>query len=255
MDDLYAAAMADDDGQLKRELAALATWAEFPAGRSPRPLVLTGHDWARVPSTGFPDVEHKEAHSAGAVIARCEIPSAVLGALRGQVRPFQGDPLVVSSATRADAEFESDRGPVLLPSWDIVIDEVSGAFVVLDPDVADRAWSARGSNDTGFGGYDCAVGDLGGTTFVLSFIGSPEIYTDYHPPLRLHTSPGAIVAGLPVPAERSLVGARHTHAQRREITVELPGPLGDRVLVNSFGEPVPVLAEGAPRRGDSTQGR
>ena len=39
--------MADGDEELERELTALASWAGFPAGVSPRPLVLTGRDRIR----------------------------------------------------------------------------------------------------------------------------------------------------------------------------------------------------------------
>ena len=70
--------MADDDGELVRELAVLAHWQRFPADRVPRPLVLTGRDRVRVP--GFADVQHKEAHLAGAVVAYCDLPPAVLDA-------------------------------------------------------------------------------------------------------------------------------------------------------------------------------
>lgn len=235
--------MADDSEELERELAALTHWAGFPAGRSPRPIVLTGRDRVRVP--GFPDAGHKLAHLAGAVVTRCEVPAAVLDALRGEVRPYQREPLVVSSATRGEAEFESDRGPVLLPAWHLTVDDVAGAFVVLDPGVAEQAWAASGSDVAGLGHYDFAIGDPRGTTFALAFIGSPDVYTDYDPPLRLHTSPGAVVAGLPVPLDKSGGGPRLLYAQRRQVTVELPEPLGDRVLVNPLGQPVPVLSADA----------
>jgi hypothetical protein len=243
--------MADNDEELERELAALASWAGFPADRSPRPIVLTGRDRVRVPSTGFPDVEHKQAHLAGAVVTRCEMPAAVLDALRGDVQPYQGDPLVVSSATREEAEFESDRGPVLLPAWNITVDDVPGVFVVLDPMVAEQAWSASEPTGAGLGYYDFAVGDPRGVTLTLSFIGSPKVYTDYHPPLRVHTSPGAVVAGLAVAIDISGGGPRDLYAQRREVTVGLPEPLGNRVLVNPFGQPIPVLPQAPPTRGST----
>jgi hypothetical protein len=238
--------MADEDGDVERELAALAIWAGFPADRSPRPLVLTGSDRVRVPPTGFPDVEHKMAYLAGVIVARCELPATVLEALRTDAHPYSGEPLVVCSAALGQAEFESDRGPVLLQAWNIAIDDVPGTFVVLDPDVAEQAWSAGGPLDAGHRGYDVAFGATDGVAFTLSFIGSPDVYTDYRPPLRVHTSPGAVVVGLPVAIDISGGGPRALYAQRREVTVELPEPLGGRVLVNPFGLPVPVLPEGAP---------
>jgi hypothetical protein len=235
--------MAVDGGDLERELGALATWAAFPASRFPRPLVLTGSDRVRVPSTGFPDGEHKMAYLAGAIVARCEMPATVLGALSDDAHPYPGEPLVVSSAARAEAQFESDRGPVLLPAWNIAIDGVPGVFVVLDPEVAQRAWSAGRHPDAGYLGYGAAFGDTRGVVFTLSFIGSPDVYTDYRPPLRVHSSPGAVVAGLPVAIDISGGGPRLAYAQRREITVKFSEPLGDRVLVNASGLPVPVLPE------------
>lgn len=237
------------DGELERELAALATWAAFPAHRTPRPLVLTGTDLVRVPETGFPDVEHKLAHLAGAIVADCALPAAVLTRLQGDSQPYSGDPLVVSAAARGHAEFPSDRGPVLLPAWEIVMDDVPGVFVVVDPEVVDQAWWAGGPTDTGHQGYDVALGNTDGVALTLSFIGSPDVYTDYHPPLRIHSSPGAVVVGLPVAVDVSGGGPRALYAQRRELTVELPEPLGDRVLVNAFGLPVPVLSDATPHPG------
>jgi hypothetical protein len=167
--------------------------------------------------------------------------ASVLGALLGEARRHPGDPLVVSSAARAEAQFESDRGLVLLPAWKIAIDDVPGVFVVLDPEVVAQAWPADGAVNAGHRGYDVAYGDTDGSAFTLSFVGSPHVYTDHRPPLRVHGSPGAVVVGLPVAIDISGGGPRELYAQRREVTVEFRESLGDRVLVNPFGLPVPVL--------------
>jgi hypothetical protein len=82
---------------------------------------------------------------------------------------------------------------------------------------------------------------LAGAFVVLSFIGGPRVYTDYGPPLRVHSSGGAVVVSDPTATDLAGPGAPLRYAEVREVTVELPAPLGNRVLVDPSGAPIPVL--------------
>lgn len=92
----------------------LEAWAGFPADRQPRPLILLS---AAVQPGGFPDAQKKMAFLQGSIEAAPNFPAQLLQALRGEPRPWEGSPLLLTGATPGEREFATDRGRKSLPAW------------------------------------------------------------------------------------------------------------------------------------------
>jgi hypothetical protein len=129
--------------QLRR---ALRVWAGFPAGASPRPLVITGQ---RVtdPPRGFPSGDAKLAYLERAVEIPATLPSGVPAAAgfplisaREAARVFtstaaKGPPvatrLTVTAVRLGSGVFQTDRGPRRLPAWLLRFTGIQGPAAVL----------------------------------------------------------------------------------------------------------------------------
>lgn len=220
--------------------AALALWAGFPLDAAPRPLVLTGLP-VRILG-GFSSNAAKLAFHNGAIESDVEVPAEVLDALCPNPRRQRagGDVLRVTGAARTVAGFETDRGPRMLPAWELTLSEATAPVVVLEPEVAAGAWRPRGLRGPGGGSRSSALLGDDGRTIRLRFIGSPKQYA-YYPDADVLESPAAAVIQ-PIRINRSVSGAIAPYAQDREVVATLREPLGDRVLVEPPGWPVPVMA-------------
>jgi hypothetical protein len=104
-------AQGDDRGRVDpreaRTRRGLEAWAEFPADRQPRPLVLLS---STVQPGAFPDGRAKLAFHRGLIEAVPDFPVPVLQALGGRPRALAGAPLLLTSATLGETEFVTDRG-------------------------------------------------------------------------------------------------------------------------------------------------
>jgi hypothetical protein len=157
-------------------------------------------------------------------------------------------PLQVTGARLSEATVQTSRGSATAPAWEFVL---AGTRVVVTriavaaPDqitVTPPPWD---SNDPPVGvSIESATGTVGGRQLTVAFTGPPQgadkpCGSDYATE-AVESSTAAVViviehANLPVGAACDLVG------YRREATVELAAPLGDRTLLEvRQGLPVPV---------------
>ena len=122
----------------------------------------------------------------------------MLQALRGQPRPWEGSPLLLTSATPGEREFATDRGRKRLPAWCVWAQDVPEPIWVLDPTTSRQSWQPPGQESRSWPGQEALLG-TDGRTLTLSFTGSPERYTSY-PGARVLES-GNAVAVIPISKE------------------------------------------------------
>jgi hypothetical protein len=225
----------DRSGQRETEARrGLQAWAEFPAGRQPRPLVLLS---SAALSGAFPDGQTKLAFFNGWVKGVPGFPAQILEALRGESRPGDGSPLVLESAAPGEREFATDRGRKRLPAWRVQAQGVDDPIWVLDPATRRESWQPPGQEDRYWRGHEASLA-ADGRTLTVSFTGSPEPYS-YLGATILES--GNAVAVIPVGEERA--AGWHTLAgQTRQVSAVLARPLGNRVLLDKHGAPVMVTS-------------
>jgi hypothetical protein len=232
--------VSGDDQHLEQARRGLRAWAEFPADREPRPLVLLSPA-VRAPSFGT-DARAKLAFVRGAVEAVPGFPAEILHAMRPH-RQDAGpppDPLVLTTATLGTAEFVTDRGPRQLPAWEVRAQGVPEPFWVLDPGTSLQAWPRQGLDEQQVSwGHSTAVVGADGRTVTLRFIFGSG-YADC--PSAEVLEAGGAVAVVPAEADPGPPGFRAMPARPREVTAVLTRPLGPRVLLDGLGLPVMVLS-------------
>jgi hypothetical protein len=220
-----------------RASQGLQAWAGFPADRQPRPLVLLS---PAVRPAVFSDGQKKIAFLQGAVEAAPDFPASLLEALHSQPRDYAGPPVLLTTATLGETEFATDRGRRRLPAWEIWAEGVREPFWVLDPATGQLTWEPPGRDRTSWRGRAAALGLDGQTLTMTGYRGA-----------RILES-GNAVAILPVSKEIGPgSGWQTAHGERRELTVVLARPLGNRVLLDETGSPVMVTP--APSRAPRTQ--
>lgn len=227
--------MSRNDQREAQARRGLQAWAEFPADRQPRPLILLS---SAVQPGGFPDGQTKMAFHNGLIEAVPGFPARLLQALRGQPRASGGTPLLLTSATPGEREFVTDRGRKTLPAWCVRVQDVPAPVWILDPAVSAQSWQPPGHV---FHGWHSGAAVLGsdGRTLTLSFAGSPKGYTSY-PGVRVLESGNAVAV---IPVSRELVtGPRTAVAHTRQVEAALTQPLGNRVLLDGTGSPVMVTS-------------
>jgi len=236
--------------------AALGWWASFPVDASPRPLVLAGPDILD-PATGFPDGDSKVAYLTGKYQLRTTLPAGpatvdgqrilsaagALAALRGagSTGPSVSTPLTITVVRLETATFATDRGPRTLPAWSFRFAGVAGPARVLAVPAADR-WPHSGMPAAG--GPEAGVTlSADGSKVTLSFVGmaagTEPCQADYTADVSQgSTAVSVSVRELPNPNNRNVqcdgVGVNRT------ITVSLRPPLGNRVLIDAHGAPLPA---------------
>ena len=180
------------EAQARRGLQA---WAGFPAERQPRPLILLSE--AAQPGN-FPNVQTKLAFHHGLIEAAPDFPAPVLQALRGQPRPWEGSPLLLTSATPGEREFATDRGRKRLPAWCVRAQDVSEPIWVLDPAASRQSWQPPGQEFRSWPWPEALLG-TDGRTLTLNFTGNQESHTSY-PGAQVLES-GNAVAVIPISKE------------------------------------------------------
>lgn len=254
-----------DPEQRKRAEAWVAAWDQVPLGppgEQQRWHVLNEAETVRL--AGFATGTAKLALHDGRITRApgVEVPDAVLGALSpgfraaddplwalsalsalSDERSRQGRILRVTGARRGAAEFVTDRGTRLFPSWFLEIEDALGPAVVLDPDVerhsvagvsgvllvrtmvsgvasgaggADGASGADGSEGVDGAAVRSAVRGcrLGadGRTLTVGFVGSPAVYTDY--PAGFAVEGRNAVCVVPIAVSRPLARPRRPRTVR-----------------------------------------
>jgi hypothetical protein len=186
----------------------------------------------------FPNVQTKLAFHHGLIEAAPDFPTQVLRALRGQSRPWEGSPLLLTSATLGEREFATDRGRKRLPAWCVWAQDVSEPIWVLDPATSRQSWQPPGQEFRSWPWPEALLG-IDGRTLTLSFVGSAESYTSY-PGARVLESGNAVAV---IPISKELVtGWRHPVGRARQVAATLGRPLGNRVLLDGTGSPVMVTS-------------
>jgi hypothetical protein len=236
---------------------ALRLWADFPVDASPRPLVLAGPDIVD-PATGFPNGDDKEAYIYGRFELKTTLPAGpaivngqpvisaaeALAVLRSQghgEKPPKPTSLMVTSAKLGTADFPTDRGVRSLPAWVFRFAGVSNPAMVLAIPATDR-WPRPGM-PVGNGGEGSVTISKDGSQVTLSFVGAAPGTGPCQAEYAADVSQSATAVSI---SPRELPG--HGDGQEncdavghlRTVTATLKSPLGNRVVVNPQGVPLPA---------------
>jgi hypothetical protein len=236
--------MCPHDPHETRTRLGLEAWAAFPADRDPRPVVLLDAIPAVRPSGIFPDDQKKLAFLHGAVEAVPGFPAPVLQALRSQPDDgYDGPPLLVTDASLTSAQYETDRGPRVLPTWEVRAQDMFHPIRVLDPALrgSGQVWEPRGRKRIS-GRRPTVVLGADERTLIMMFIGSPHADSGQFP-ARVLEAGGAVALAFRERQKPRLAGWYTTQGVLREVTAVLDRPLGNRVLLDISGAPVIVTPE------------
>lgn len=231
---------------------ALQRWASFPVDHRPRPLVLTA------PLTrferGFRSGDAKLAFHYGDIEPAVPLPDGLLDLLRGsgsergpRAEPRQRrwkSPLLITQASRGQAEFATDRGRREFPAWRLGGPEIGGALWALDPKVASGCWAPpEPGPPKPFDGLPhrgaSAVIDGDGLTLHFTFTGAPPGDAEYPAAEAIETDQALVV--LPTAQNAGPPGWRTAIGCARTVITRLTRPLGERVVIDLDASPVMVL--------------
>lgn len=240
--------------------AALAAWAAFPAGQTPRPVVLIAN---RSPKGGFGGDSAKIAalcHKFTSAItlstaapgktnvswstgAKGTYPSiSAAAALTAMTQPGPGtsesycktvDPVVFSAVRLGAYGYATDRGSAQIDSWLFTTTAFSGemAYPALAPTATWNADLSEGSGSPG-----TIVSD-DGRTLKFGFVGgsgSGPCAVSYQP--LVAESPSAVaVAVRAAPSTSACNGPSDAVGYVRAVYVSLAVPLGGRVVLDATG--------------------
>jgi len=238
------------------EPSALTLWAGFPVNASPRPLVLTGPA-INDPSSGFPNGPDKIAYIVGnfdlgvALSAPAQTSGEQLATAASALEMLRGTRtggpptdarLTITDVHLGTSTFSTDRGQRTLPAWIFAFAGVADPASVLAVPAADR-WPHAGTPPL--------TSNLNGATIVgsgheviVSFVGSPPgsgpCEAEYTADVGQSATAVAIsVRKLPNPNSTPTTMCTQVGYQRM-VTVTLTSALGNRVVVDSKGAPIPT---------------
>jgi hypothetical protein len=242
---------------------SLRCWSEFPADASPRPLIL--FSTVVFVAARFATAEAQTAFRRGNVTGSGAIPEAVLEVVReqGDVNAFglPARPLEITCATRARAEFRTDRGPRLFEAWEVSCSGIIGKMFVLDPEIAAMRWEERRDQRPAkpFQGEPRlsleAVGHPDSAQLEVSLVGGLLDKSHYLDAEVMETKQAIAVIPIVRRAAGTLDQSSAMKRPRivptvgiiRHVKVTLARPLGGRVLVDYDGSPCVVSAPGQGR--------
>jgi hypothetical protein len=190
------------------------------------------------------------AYGAGVIDGAAGVPEEPLRILRGLGHPAPApvtSPLIVTSAEHGEAPFWTDRGRRSFPAWRLEAVGARGPIWVMDENALASCWFPPVFEpDAPRGPHNAVSATLSpdGVTLTFRFIGSrPSVIVS----CEAHTleTPAAIcVIAKPVlDPELPPHGAVRGVGVRRNVTVRLARPLGERVLVGMDGSPVEVTQD------------
>ncbi len=240
----------------------LGWWADFPIHASPRPLVLTGPDVVG-PAAGFANGYDKSAFIHGHFELRTALPGGPETVDGHRIRPAadalaelcgsgdgqaDGPALAITAVLLETATFATDRGARELPAWSFRFAGGTGPASVLAVPPADR-WPQPGMptdaertvrgvtvSDDGSEATVAFVGAAAGTGLGHAEYAADVAHsrTAVSISVRRLANPTPLPSGPPQPGTVRMLGGH-----LRTVTVTLQPPLGDRVLVDSRGVPLP----------------
>ncbi len=220
-------------------------WRDFPVDADPRPIVLLG-ETVQVGDGGFATGDAKAAFVDGQIDPAGKVPAEAAEAFKQLTEPAKGrpangiTPLRVLSVAKGTAAFATDRGTRQLPAWTFRLSDTIGEVAVLAERIEwIRPFSGLGRHTVSADGltltvrlhkaYEPCPGEP-------SQILTPEVLesrTAVDVGLRSELGPNA--PGEPVPN-----CAHDLMLRLADYAVKLASPLGNRVLVDAQGRPMPV---------------
>ena len=253
------AASANTGGTTAADSAALRLWARFPIDASPRPVVLTGPAIID-PHSGFPMGDDKSEYVSGRIALATALPSGP-ASVAGQsiitanaafallsTPPTAGGTYPISASLKVidirlgTAVFSTDRGPRSLPTWTFTFAGVAGPANVLAVPAADR-WPLAGM--PAFAPLsDQATLSADGRHITLHFVGSPPGSGPCEANYVAHVAQSATAVSLSARALATTKPSANVACSAvgylRTVTVTLTRALGNRVLIDPNGAPIPI---------------
>jgi hypothetical protein len=232
---------------------ATEMWKDFPVDEHQRPIVMAGES---IVGPDYPSGVPKEVSTAGSVEVATSLPDgttnadgyplitpqAAVAALRQQVqRPSSGPVLRIVGVELGAGDFTTDRGRQRLPGWQITLQGIADPVIVLavaSPAVFDSPMP--------YPSADRVAGlSSSSRTLTIEFVGAhegtgpcEEEYTALVTQARWAVS--VFVQALPKPAPTGVVECDLV-GYDDHLTVRLDQPLGNRVLVDEKGQPMPLV--------------
>ncbi|HSP10351.1 MAG TPA: hypothetical protein VLU92_12235 [Candidatus Dormibacteraeota bacterium] len=251
---------------------ALAKWNDFPAGSTPRPILLLQ---GLTPNQAFTSGDAKIAFMCGSYTLGVSLPAdvpthatvswasgesashdaitaaeAYAALKRNAESPAnQGcgtvTPLRVTQARFAPAAYETDRGTADISSWLFTADgaEAEIAYPALPPSALwGGGWAAPSQASATVSPDDRSL--------VYHFVGAPAgdepCSADYIGLVSESATAVALDVQITQDQRQASAGACDAVGHPRSVTVPLKVPLGGRVVVDKTAAVMPVCREGAP---------
>lgn len=252
---------------------ALLGWTTFPAGQTPRPVVLVGNN---SPTDGFANNEDAKMAAMCHKMTTAIMPSNVVPstanvtwssgtkasfpsisaatALAAMMQPAQGaassscvpvQPLVATAVRWGAYELPTDRGRAQIDSWLFTMSRISGeiAYPALAPEAV---WNADMSKASMTPGSTLSADGLTLTFGFTGAVASGPCGSDYRGVVaESRTAVAVALQKTPHSAPNANI-ACETIAQIRHVDVSLASPLGGRVVLDSSGNFAPVCPVAKP---------
>ena len=240
--------------------AALAAWAAFPAGQTPRPVVLIAN---RSPKGGFGSDTAKIAALCHKFTSAITLPTAAprnvavtwstgakgtypsmsaAAALAAMTQPGPGtsesycktvDSLVFSAVRFGASGYDTDRGSAQIDSWLFTTTAFSGemAYPAL---AASSVWNA----DLSGGSSERTIISDDGRTVKFGFVGGSGTgpCAVRYQPLLAESATAVAIAVQVAPSTPTCNGPSDAVGYLRTVYVSLAAPLGGRVVLDATGK-------------------
>jgi hypothetical protein len=228
---------------------AVGCWAGFPVAQRPRPMVFVGpRAWV---DGGFHSGSARLGLLHGLIESALPLPGRIVAALGHQVLnettpPSGAVPIVVTAAREAEAVFRTDRGPRMIPAWQLEADGVDGSIWVADPEPT-PIWEPQRPPRVPppFSGSPhrsiSAALAADQRTLTVSFVGAPANRTTYSGGQIVESDTALAIVPFATSIGR-LARWQTAVGMQRQVTVRLDKPLGQRVLVDLDSTPAEVLS-------------
>jgi hypothetical protein len=252
---------------------ALLGWTTFPAGQTPRPVVLVGNN---SPTDGFANNEDAKNAAVCHKLTTAIMPSNVVPstanvtwssgtkasypsisaatALAAIMQPVPGykssscgvvQPQVVTAVRWGAYELPTDRGRAQIDSWLFTMSRISGeiAYPALAPE---SVWNAEMSKASITPGSTLSADGLTLTFGFTGAVASGPCGSDYRGVVaESQTAVAVALQKRPHSAPNANI-ACEAIAQIRYVDVSLASPLGGRVVLDASGNFAPVCPVAKP---------
>jgi hypothetical protein len=252
---------------------ALLGWTTFPAGQTPRPVVLVGNN---SPTDGFANNEDAKMAAMCHKMTTAIMPSNVVPgaanvtwssgtkasypsisaatALAAMMQPAHEaspgscvpvQPQVATAVRWGAYELPTDRGRAQIDSWLFTMSRINGeiAYPALAPSAV---WNADMSKASATSGSTLSADGLTLTFGFAGAVATGPCGSDYRGVVaESRTAVAVALQETPHSAPNAKVGCGAI-AQIRHVDVSLASPLGDRVVLDESGNFAPVCPVAKP---------